>query len=115
MRLKSHLTCHYLEERIEKRKIRSQRKASLPLSKKKKGWKNRKKKKKEANTEKESKYTYSKDIERTKKRGTDRESNIKRRRNTQHRFVYGISPVYISLYISLSLFLPHSQIIIFVW
>ena len=35
VRLKSHLTCHYLEERIEKRKIRSQRKASLPLYKKK--------------------------------------------------------------------------------
>ena len=35
VRLKSHLTCHYLYERIEKRKIRSQRKASLPLSQKK--------------------------------------------------------------------------------
>ena len=41
-----------------------------------------------ADTEKESKYTQSKDIERTKKRGTGRESNIKQKKNTQHRFVY---------------------------
>ena len=69
-----------------------------------------------ADTEKESKYTYSKDIERTKKRGTDRESNIKQRRNTQHRFVNGISPVpFFSISLSLSLSPPHSQIIIFVW
>ena len=31
--------------------------------------------------------------ERRKKRGTDRESNIKQRRNTYHRFVYEISLV----------------------
>ena len=75
----------------------------MPLSKKKKGRRKRKKKR-EADIEKESKYTHSKDIERTKKRGTDRESNIKQRRNTQHRFVYEISPVpFFSISLSLSL------------
>ena len=50
--------------------------------------------KKEGETEKrEQVHTHNKDIERRKKRGTDRESNIKQRRNMQHRFVYGISSV----------------------
>ena len=50
--------------------------------------------KKKAYTQKrEQIHTQSKDIERRKKRGTDRESNIKQRRNTQHRFVYEISSV----------------------
>ena len=59
--------------------------------------------KKKEDTEKESKYTHNKDIERTKKRGIDSESNIKQRRNRQHRFVYGISPVpFFSISLSLS-------------
>ena len=73
----------------------------------KKGRREEKKERKKADTEKESKYTNSKDIERTKKRGTNKESNKKQRRNTQHRFVYGISSVPLSLSLS--------QIIIFVW
>ena len=50
--------------------------------------------------------THIEKTERTKKRGTNNESNIKQRRNTQHRFVYEISPVpFFSISLSLSLIL----------
>ena len=62
--------------------------------------KKRQKQKKRANT-----HSKDMEIERTKKRDTGRESNIKQRRTTQHRFVYGISPV---PFFSISLSLPHS-------
>ena len=57
-------------------------------SARKKNEKRRRDRKKRAST-----HTHNKDIERRKKRGTDRESNIKQRRNLQHRFVYGISSI----------------------
>ena len=66
--------------------------------------------KKKKRTEEKGKYRKREQIHtqqrqrEQKKRGTDRESNIKQRRNTQHKFVYGISPVpFFSLSLSLSL------------
>ena len=53
----------------------------------------KKRKKEGKDIKREQVHTHNKDIERRKKRGTDRESNIKQRRNMQHRFVYGISSV----------------------
>ena len=54
----------------------------------------KKRKKEGKDIKREQVHTHNKDIERKKrKKGTDKESNIKQWRNTQHRFVCGISSV----------------------
>ena len=73
----------------------------------------KKKKKREADTEKESKYTHSKDIERTQKeRHRQRKQHKAEEKFATQVCIWDFTSPF-RLYISLSL--HHSQIIIFVW